>query len=67
MYEYNMTDIVYPFKLDKILQEGWMERTKGNYSFPGKFIPKCSPETETVCKHGNLSSLQKVEIKNMLM
>ena len=47
-----MTDIVYPFKLDKILQEGWMERMKGNYSFPEKFIPKWSPET--VCKHGQL-------------
>ena len=51
-YGHNMTDILYPFKRDRDLQRGWMERMNGIYSFPNKFVPAWSESN--LCKHGNV-------------
>ena len=51
-YGHNMSDILYPFKRDKDLQRGWMERMNGIYSFPNQFVPVWSESN--LCKHNNI-------------
>ena len=52
-YGYNTETIVYPIQDDPLVQTLWLERVRGNYSFPDKIIPVFDPHLK--CKeHGNV-------------
>lgn len=49
-YGYNLSKIVFPFKMDQETQEAWIERLDGQYVLPNKIIPEFIEGFE--CKHG---------------
>lgn len=49
-FGYNLTPIVYPFKMDPESQESWIQRLDGHYILPEKIIPEFIEGF--ACKHG---------------
>ena len=50
-YGYNLTRIVYPFKMDPETKETWIKRLDGNYDLPQRIIPEFVESF--LCKHGD--------------
>ena len=50
-YGYNLTKIVYPFKMDPETQEVWIRRLDGHYDLPERITPEFI--AGFLCKHGS--------------
>ena len=51
-YGYNLSKIVYPPKMDPVIQEAWIRRLEGHYDLPEKITPEFV-EGFSCRKHGN--------------